>query len=75
MGHVAIGSGHLEKGSGYHRRSLVATKMRCFKLLGERVNARHFNGQVPKYRFVLRCYIGLPVGYADHGGYTLNPSS
>ena len=26
--------------SGYHRRSLVETKMRCFKLLGERVMAR-----------------------------------
>jgi len=23
--------------TGYHRRSLVETKMRCFKLLGERV--------------------------------------
>ncbi len=32
--------------SGYHRRSLVETKMRCFKLLGERVNARLFNSQV-----------------------------
>ena len=26
--------------SGYHRRSLVQTKMRCFKLLEERVMAR-----------------------------------
>ena len=32
--------------SGYHRRSLVEAKMRCFKLLGERVNARLFNSQV-----------------------------
>jgi Transposase DDE domain len=32
--------------SGYHRRSLVETKMRCFKLLGERVMARHFDRQV-----------------------------
>jgi hypothetical protein len=32
--------------SGYHRRSLVETKMRCFKLLGERVTARTFERQV-----------------------------
>ena len=32
--------------SGYHRRSLVETKMRCFKLLGERVMARDFDSQV-----------------------------
>lgn len=35
-----------KKWSGYHRRSLVETKMRCFKLLGECVNARLFNSQV-----------------------------
>ena len=32
--------------SGYHRRSLVETKMRCCKLLGERVMARDFDRQV-----------------------------
>ena len=32
--------------SGYHRRILVETKMRCFKLLGERVMARDFERQV-----------------------------
>ena len=32
--------------SGYHRRSLVETKMRCYKLLGERVMARDFDRQV-----------------------------
>lgn len=32
--------------SGYHRRSLVETKMRCLKLLGERVMARDFDRQV-----------------------------
>lgn len=32
--------------TGYHRRSLVETKMRCFKLLGERVMARDFDRQV-----------------------------
>lgn len=35
-----------KKWSHYHRRSLVETKMRCFKLLGERVNARLFNSQI-----------------------------
>ena len=32
--------------SGYHRRSLVETKMRCVKLMGERVLARDFDRQV-----------------------------
>lgn len=32
--------------SDYHRRSLVEAKMRCFKLLGERVMARDFDRQV-----------------------------
>ena len=32
--------------SGYHRRSLIEAKMRCFKLLGERVMARGFDRQV-----------------------------
>jgi Transposase DDE domain len=31
--------------SGYHRRSLVETKMHCFKLLGERLKARTFERQ------------------------------
>jgi len=35
-----------KKWSGYHQRSLVETKMRCFKLLGERVMARDFERQV-----------------------------
>ena len=35
-----------KKWSHYHRRSLVETKMRCFKLLGERVMARDFDRQV-----------------------------
>ena len=29
-----------KKWSGYHRRSLLGTKMHCFKRLGERVMAR-----------------------------------
>lgn len=35
-----------KKWSGYHLRSLVETKMHCFKRLGERVTARTFERQV-----------------------------
>ena len=31
--------------SGYHRRSLIEAKMRCMKLLGERLSARTSNRQ------------------------------
>lgn len=41
-----LGRGIWKKWSGYHRRSLVETKMRCFKLLGEGVMARDFDRQV-----------------------------
>lgn len=39
-----------KKWSGYHRRSLVETKMHCFKLLGERVAARTFDRQVTELK-------------------------
>jgi hypothetical protein len=42
----SLGRAIWKKWSGYHRRSLVETKMRCFKLLGERVMARDFDRQV-----------------------------
>jgi hypothetical protein len=32
-----------KKWTGYYRRSIVETKMRWFKLLGERVMARDFD--------------------------------
>lgn len=32
--------------SGYHRRSLVETKMHCIKLLGDKLSAKHFSSQV-----------------------------
>ncbi|GKS87692.1 IS5 family transposase [Acidovorax sp. SUPP2539] len=38
-----LGRGIWKKWSGYHRRSLVETKMHCFKRLGERVIARTFD--------------------------------
>ena len=41
-----LGRNIWKKWSAYHRRSLVETKMRCFKLLGERVMARDFDRQV-----------------------------
>jgi hypothetical protein len=41
-----LGRAIWKKWTGYHRRSLVETKMRCFKLLGERVMARDFDRQV-----------------------------
>lgn len=41
-----LGRSIWKKWSGYHRRSLVETKMHCFKRLGERVMARTFERQV-----------------------------
>ena len=43
--------------SGYHRRSLVETKMRCFKLLGERVMARTFERQVVELQEIGRAHV------------------
>lgn len=41
-----LGRSIWKKWSGYYRRSLVETKMGCFKRLGERVMARDFDRQV-----------------------------
>lgn len=41
-----LGRAIWKRWSGYHRHSLVETKMRCFKLLGEHVMARDFERQV-----------------------------
>ena len=35
-----------KKWSGYHRRSLVETKMHCIKLLGDKLSARNFQSRV-----------------------------
>ena len=40
-----LGRALWKKWSGYHRRSLVEAKMRCLKLLGERLMARTFDRQ------------------------------
>jgi hypothetical protein len=39
-----------KKWSGYHRRSLVETKMHCFKLLGQRVASRTFDRQMTELK-------------------------
>jgi hypothetical protein len=41
-----LGKAIWKKWAGYHRPSRVESKMRCFKLLGGRVNARKFESQV-----------------------------
>lgn len=41
-----LGRARWKRWSGYHRRSLVETKMGCFKRLGERVMARDFDRPV-----------------------------
>ena len=65
-----LGSRIWKKWSGYHRRSLVETKMHCFKRLGERVMARTFERQVTELhirvallnRFTrLGCPVTVPV--------------
>jgi hypothetical protein len=50
--------------SGYHRRSLVETKMHCFKRLGERVMARTFERQVVE----LQVRAGLLNRFTQLGG-------
>ena len=41
-----LGRSIWKRWSGYHRRSLVETKMNCIKRLGERVMSRTFERQV-----------------------------
>lgn len=55
-----------KKWSGYHRRSLIETKMHCFKLLGERVASRTFDRQITELKVraaVLNRFsqIGTPI--------------
>ncbi len=39
-----------KKWSGYHRRSLIETKMHCFKRLGEHVAPRTFDRQITELK-------------------------
>ncbi len=41
-----LGRSLWKKWSGYHRRSLVETKMHCIKLLGDKLTSRSFPSQV-----------------------------
>ena len=41
-----LGRAIWKRWTGYHRRSLVETRMRCFRLLAERVMSRTFDRQV-----------------------------
>ena len=41
-----LGRALWKKWSGYHRRSLVETKMHCIKLLGDKLCSRNFDSQV-----------------------------
>ena len=45
-----LGRAIWKKWSGYHKRSLVETKMRCFKLLGDRLAARTFDRQITELK-------------------------
>ena len=45
-----LGRALWKKGSGYHRRSLVETKMHCIKLLGEGIMAIDFDRQVTEIK-------------------------
>ena len=61
-----LGRAIWKKWSGYHRRSLVETKMHCFKLLGQRVVARTFDRQITELKVraaILNRFseIGTPV--------------
>ena len=63
-----------KKWTGYHRRSLVETKMRCFKLLGERLIARF---RLPDRRAASarpHPQAIRPAPHSDNGGNGLTPS-
>jgi IS5 family transposase len=45
-----LGRAIWKKWSGYHTRSLVETKMHCFKLLGDRLAARTFDRQITELK-------------------------
>ncbi len=51
-----------KKWSGYHRRSLVETKMHCFKLLADHVKSRDFDRHVAELQIcaaILNCFTAL----------------
>lgn len=57
--------------SGCHRRSLVEARMRCFKLLGERVMSRDFDRQVAELQIraaILNCFTTLGAPLTQRAG-------
>lgn len=64
-----LGHSIWRKWSGYHRRSLVETKMHCFKRLDERVMARTFERQVVE----LLVRVALLNRFTQHGRPTTVP--
>lgn len=57
-----LGRAIWKRWSGCHQRSLVETKIRCLKLLGERVMARDFDRQVAELQVraaLLNCFTWL----------------
>jgi transposase len=59
-----LGRAIWRKWSGYHRRSLVETKMHCVKLLGDGIMAREFNRQVTELQVraaVLNIFTALGI--------------
>jgi len=61
-----LGRTHWKKWRGYHRRSLVETKMRCFKLLADRVMARDFDRQVAELQ-ICAAILNYRVGHTANG--------
>ncbi len=61
-----LGRAIWKKSSAYHRRSLVKTKMNCFKLLSQRVVARTFDRQITELKLraaILNRFskMGMPI--------------
>ena len=57
--------------SGYHRRSLVETRMHGFKLLGERVRSRDFDRQTAELQIraaILSRFTALEAPITQHVG-------
>jgi hypothetical protein len=58
-----LGRAIWKRWTGYHRRSLAEARMRCLKLLGERVMSRDFDRQVAELQ--VRAFAGSlePVAF------------
>lgn len=66
-----LGRAIWKRWTGYHRRSLVETKMRCLKLLGERVMSRDFDRQVAELQIraaILNRFTALGTPHTQPAG-------